>query len=58
MTPILSTIAILIVLGILLWLVNTYIPMDDKFKKLVNIVAIIAAVIWILERFGIFNLLK
>jgi len=43
----------LIVLGILLYLVNNYLPMDGKIKQLVNVVAIVGAVIWVLQAFGI-----
>lgn len=45
----------LIVIGILLWLVNTYIPMDAKIKKVMNIVVIAAVVLWLLSVFGIFS---
>ena len=43
----------LIVIGVLLWLVNTYIPMDGKIKKILNIVVVICVVIWLLYAFGI-----
>jgi len=46
----------LIVLGILLWLVNNYIPMDGKIKQLVNIVVVVGAVLWCLQAFGIVGL--
>ncbi|MGB9426146.1 MAG: Thivi_2564 family membrane protein, partial [Methylocella sp.] len=36
----------LIVVGVLLWLVNTYIPMDAKINRILNIVVVIAVVIW------------
>jgi hypothetical protein len=42
---------VLIIVGVLLWLVNTYIPMDAKIKKILNAVVVIAIVLWIL---GIF----
>jgi 1-acyl-sn-glycerol-3-phosphate acyltransferase len=45
----------LIVIGVLLWLVNTYIPMDGKIKKILNIVVVICVVIWLLYAFGIIN---
>ena len=45
----------LIVIGVLLWLVNTYIPMDGKIKKILNIVVVICVVIWVLYAFGILN---
>ena len=43
----------LIVVGVLLWLVNTYIPMDANIKKILNIVVIIAVVLWLLNVFGV-----
>ena len=41
----------LIVIGVLLWLINTYIPMDAKIKKILNIVVVIAVIIWVLTIF-------
>ncbi len=43
----------LIVIGVLLWLVNTYIPMDGKIKKILNVVVVICVVVWLLVAFGI-----
>jgi hypothetical protein len=43
----------LIVVGVLLWLVNTYIPMDGKIKKIINIVVVIVVVLWLLHVFGV-----
>ena len=43
----------LIVVGVLLWLVNTYIPMDGKIKKIINIVVVVAVVLWLLSAFGV-----
>jgi hypothetical protein len=43
----------LIILGVLLWLVNNYLPMDGKIKQLVNIVVVLGAVIWCLQAFGV-----
>ena len=48
-----SLVITLIVIGVLLWLVNTYIPMDGKIKKILNIVVVIAVVLWLLAAFGI-----
>ena len=45
----------LIVIGVLLWLVNTYIPMDGKIKKILNIVVVICVVVWLLFAFGVLN---
>jgi hypothetical protein len=43
----------LIVVGVLLWLVNTYIPMDGKIKKIINIVVVVVVVLWLLNVFGV-----
>ena len=48
-----SLVITLIVVGVLLWLINTYIPMDGKIKKIVNVVVVIAVVLWLLSAFGI-----
>jgi hypothetical protein len=45
----------LIVVGVLLWLVNTYIPMDGKIKKILNIVVVVVVVIWLLNVFGVWG---
>jgi len=45
----------LIVVGVLLWLVNRYIPMDHKIKSILNAVVVIAVVIWLLSAFGLFD---
>ena len=50
-----SIIVTLIVVGVLLWLVNTYIPMDGKIKKILKAVVVICVVIWLLFAFGIIN---
>lgn len=50
-----SLIVTLVVIGVLLWLVNTYIPMDGKIKKILNIAVVICVVIWLLYAFGIIS---
>ena len=45
----------LIVVGVLLWLVNTYIPMDGKIKKVLNIVVMVVVVLWLLNVFGVLD---
>jgi uncharacterized membrane protein YhdT len=45
----------LIVVGVLLWLVNAYIPMDGKIKNILNIVVVICVVIWLLVAFGVID---
>jgi hypothetical protein len=51
--PLLTIVVALIVVGILLWLVNTYIPMDGKIKSILNAVVVIAVVLWLLQAFGL-----
>jgi hypothetical protein len=43
----------LVVVGVLLWLVNNYVPMDGKIKRIVNVVVVIVVVIWLLQAFGL-----
>lgn len=48
-------IVVLVVVGLLLWLVNRYIPMEARIKSILNVVVIIVVVLWLLNVFGIFN---
>lgn len=52
---IVSLIVTLIVVGLLLWLVNNYIPMDAKIKGILNVVVVVGVVIWLLFAFGILD---
>ena len=56
--PILTIIIVLIVTGVLLWLINTYIPMQGTIKKILNAVVVIIIVIWLLQAFGVLDTLK
>jgi hypothetical protein len=51
--PLINLVIVLIVVGVLLWLVNAYIPMDGKIKNILNIVVVIAVVLWLLQAFGV-----
>jgi hypothetical protein len=53
--PLVTLVIILIVVGVLLWLVNTYIPMDGKIKGILNAVVVIAVVLWLLKVFGLLS---
>lgn len=53
--PLMNVVITLIVVGVLLWLVNSYIPMDAKIKQILNIVVVIAVVLWLLRAFGLFG---
>ena len=56
--PLINLVITLIVVGVLLWLVNNYIPMDRKIKNILNIVVVIVVVIWLLNVFGLFGSLQ
>lgn len=45
----------LIVVGVLLWLVNRFIPMQSNIKSILNVVVVIGVVLWLLNLFGIFH---
>lgn len=47
----------IIVVGVLLWIINTFIPMDHKIKRIFNLVVVIALIIWLLKVFGLFSYL-
>ncbi|MBL8782235.1 MAG: hypothetical protein JNL06_14965 [Alphaproteobacteria bacterium] len=53
--PLIQLVIALVVVGVLLWLINTYIPMDGKIKQILNVVVVIAVVLWLLQVFGIFS---
>lgn len=56
--PLINVIVVLIVVGMLLWLVNNYLPMDGKIKQILNVVVVIFVIIWILQQFGILGSLS
>ena len=53
-----SLIIALVVVGFLLWAVNTFIPLDGKVKTLLNVVIIIVLVLYVLDAFGVFGALS
>jgi hypothetical protein len=56
--PLLTILLVLIVVGVILWLVNTYIPMDGKIKSILNVVVVIIVIIWLLQAFGVMGSIK
>ncbi len=56
--PLMTLVIVLIVVGVLLWLVNTYIPMDAKIKGILNAVVVIGVVIWLLQALGLLGSLE
>jgi hypothetical protein len=48
----------LVVVGVLLWLLNNYVPMDGKIKSIINAVVVIVVVVWLLQTFGVMGSLQ
>lgn len=53
--PLLTILLTIIIAGVILWLVNNYIPMDGKIKKILNVVVVVILIIWLLKVFGILD---
>jgi hypothetical protein len=53
--PVITILLILVAVGVILWLVNTYIPMDRKIKNILNVVVVIIVIVWLLKVFGLFD---
>jgi hypothetical protein len=53
--PLLQILEVLVVVGLLLWLVNRFIPMEGTIKSILNGVVVIAVVLWLLNIFGVFH---
>ncbi|MBN2509253.1 MAG: hypothetical protein JXB03_03210 [Spirochaetales bacterium] len=51
--PLIELLVVLIVLGVALWLINSYVPMQANIKTIVNVVVVIVAVLLVLSAFGI-----
>jgi hypothetical protein len=56
--PLLNIVMVLIVVGVLLWLVNRFIPMQGTIKSILNGVVVIAVVLWLLNIFGFLHSLS
>ena len=54
----LNLVITLAVAGFLLWLINTYIPMDRKIKNILNVVAVIIVALWLLQAFGLIDSIR
>jgi hypothetical protein len=51
--PLLNLVIVLVVVGVVLWVINSYIPMQSTIKKILNVVVVIAVIIWLLSVFGV-----
>jgi hypothetical protein len=56
--PLLQLLEVLVVVGVLLWLVNRFIPVQGTIKSILNGVVVIAVVLWLLNVFGLFHSLS
>ncbi len=56
--PLLQIVMVLVVVGVLLWLVNRFIPMAGSIKSILNAVVVICVVLWLLNIFGLFHSLS
>ena len=52
---IINVIILLVIVGVILWLVNTYIPMAAPIKTVINVVVVIALCLWLLKVFGVIS---
>ncbi len=53
--PLMQVLMVLIVVGVLLWLVNRFIPMQGTIKSILNAVVVIVVVLWLLNVFGLMH---
>jgi hypothetical protein len=53
--PLLHVVLVLVVVGVVLWLINRFIPMAGSIKTILNVVVVIVVILWLLQVFGIFN---
>ena len=56
--PLIQIVIVLVVVGVILWLINSYIPMQSTIKKILNAIVIIAVILWLLSVFGIIGSLQ
>jgi hypothetical protein len=56
--PLLNLVIVLCVVGVILWVINSYIPMQSTIKKILNVVVIIAVLLWLLNVFGVIGSLS
>ena len=53
--PLISIVVVLVVVGFLLWLINTYVPMASPIKTILNVVVVVAVILWLLSTLGIIH---
>jgi len=56
--PLIQLVIVLVVVGLILWVINSYIPMQSTIKRILNAVVVIAVILWLLSVFGIIGKLS
>ena len=56
--PLLQLVIVLVVVGVILWVINNYIPMQSTIKKILNAVVVIGVILWLLNVFGVIGSLQ
>ena len=56
--PLIQLVIILVLVGVILWAINSYIPMQTTMKKILNVVVVGSVVLWLLSVFGIIGSLQ
>ena len=56
--PLINVVIVLVVVGVILWVINSYIPMQSTIKKILNVVVIIVVILWLLSAFGVLGSLS
>ena len=51
--PLIHLVIVLVVVGVVLWVINSYIPMQSTIKKILNVVVVVGVIIWLLNVFGV-----
>ena len=51
--PLIQLVIVLAIVGVILWVINSYIPMQSTVKKILNVVVVVAVVVWLLSVFGV-----
>ena len=53
--PLIYVVLVLLITGVILWLINTYVPMAGSIKTILNAVVVIAVCVWVLQAFGLWT---
>jgi hypothetical protein len=53
--PILTILLVIVIVGVLLWALNSFVPMDSKIRSILNIVVVLLLIVWLLQVFGLIS---